>query len=84
MANSKSARKRVIISEKRADRNRAVRSRVRTAVKAVEHAQPDDRQEAFRQATRYLDKAVSKGVLHKNTAARKKSRLAARLKETAE
>jgi small subunit ribosomal protein S20 len=82
VANTKSALKRMRQSETRRLRNRTVRSRVRGAVKtaraSLETASTDAR-EAVLQAIRTLDKAVTKGVIHKNTAARKKSALARRL-----
>jgi small subunit ribosomal protein S20 len=79
VANTRSAIKRMKQNEKRRLRNRSVRSRVRTAVKsarqAVEARQPEARQ-SVGEAIRALDRAVSKGVLHPNTAARRKSALA--------
>ncbi|MGH7312664.1 MAG: 30S ribosomal protein S20 [Candidatus Rokuibacteriota bacterium] len=82
MANTKSALKRIRQNEKRRARNRTDRSRVRTAVKmartAVSEGGADARATALA-AIRALDKAVSKGVVHRNTAARKKSALARRL-----
>ncbi len=82
MANTKSALKRIRQNEKRRARNRTERSRVRTAVKlartAVVEGAADARTTALA-AIRALDKAVSKGVVHRNTAARKKSALARRL-----
>ncbi len=83
MANTRSALKRVRQSEKHRVRNAAVRSSVRTAVKntraaltagSVEEARAD-----LARAIRLLDKAVTKGVLHKNAAARRKSRLTRQL-----
>lgn len=80
MANTKSAMKRMRQNEKRRARNRMVRSKVRTAIKAgrTVAAGPEGRQ-AVLEAIRALDKAVSRGVIHRNTAARKKSALARRL-----
>ncbi len=82
MANTKSALKRIRQNEKRRARNRTERSRVRTAVKlaraAVVEGGADARATALA-AIRALDKAVSKGIVHRNTAARKKSALARRL-----
>lgn len=79
MANIKSQIKRIKQNEKRRLRNRAIRSKARSAVKllgtALEEKSPA-LGEAYRQAVRVLDKSVTKGVLHKNTVARKKSRLA--------
>ena len=78
MANIKSAIKRIRQNEKRRLRNRAIRSKVRSAVKLVTsaaEAQPATLPDVYRQAVRVLDKSVTKGVFHKNTIARKKSRL---------
>lgn len=81
MANIKSQMKRNRQNGVRRLRNRAVRSDLRTAIKKVETAaaagEPID--ELYRQAQKKLDRAVSKGVLKANTAARQKSRLAARI-----
>ena len=79
MANTKSAKKRIRQSERRRIRNRGVRSKVRTAVKLARSAQGAEMRTTIEEAIRALDKAVSKGVLHRNTAARKKSALARRL-----
>jgi small subunit ribosomal protein S20 len=83
MANIKSAMKRIRQSEKRRERNAAVRSTVRTAVKsartAIDGGQADQAREALQRTIQVLDKAVTKGVIHRNTAARKKSRLARQL-----
>ena len=79
MANTKSARKRIRTSEKRRVRNRTIRSQVRSAVKTARAAGGDALLTAVAEAIRALDKAVTKGVVHRNTAARKKSALARRL-----
>lgn len=79
MANTKSAMKRIRQSEKRRVRNRTIRSQVRTAVKTARTAGGDALRTAVADAIRELDKAVTKGVVHPNTAARKKSALARRL-----
>ena len=82
MANTKSAIKRIRTSEKRRVRNRAVRTRMRSLLKTARAAATtpgDDARAAVLQAIRTLDKAVTKGVIHRNTAARKKSALARRL-----
>ena len=82
MANTKSALKRMRQSETRRVRNRAVRSRVRTAVKVARTelgTAGTDARAAVLDAIRTLDRAVTKGVVHRNTAARKKSSLARRL-----
>ena len=85
MANIKSAKKRIITSQKRAAKNKAVKSGVKTAVKkvrlAVEANDAAAAAAAFENAKSGIDKAASKGVLHKNTAARKVSRLAAAVKK---
>jgi len=79
VANTKSARKRIRTSEKRRVRNRTIRSQVRSAVKTARAAGGDALRTAVDEAIRALDKAVTKGVVHRNTAARKKSALARRL-----
>jgi small subunit ribosomal protein S20 len=78
LANIKSAVKRARTQARRAERNRAIRSRVRTAMKRAQAAldNPLERELMVRKALREIDKAVTKGVLHKNAAARRKSRLA--------
>lgn len=79
MANTKSAIKRIRQNEKRRQRNRTVRSRLRTALKTARAAATTtggDAGAAVLLAIRTLDKAVTKGVIHRNTAARKKSALA--------
>lgn len=85
MANIKSAKKRIVTSQKRAAKNKAVKSGVKTAVKkvlvAVEAKDAATAAAAFENAKSIIDKAASKGVLHKNTAARKVSRLAAAVKK---
>ena len=82
MANIKSAIKRIKQSEKRRVRNRTVRGRVRAAVKSARRSLEGKAPEStatVRAAMRTLDRAVTKGVVHRNTAARKKSALARRL-----
>ncbi|MFL5737287.1 MAG: 30S ribosomal protein S20 [Actinomycetota bacterium] len=75
MANIKSQIKRNKTNERRRERNKAVRSALKTAEKKVRTAEGDGAQE-LRDASRALDKAASAGVLHERTAARHKSRLA--------
>lgn len=79
MANIKSAKKRILVSQKRTDRNKAIRSKVKTAIKKVEAAiEANDKAlagEALVNAVSEIDKAAKKGIYHKNTAARKVSRL---------
>ena len=79
MANTKSAMKRIRQNERRRLRNRAMRSKIRGTVKAARAAEGASRAAVVFEAIRVLDKAVSKGVIHRNTAARKKSALARRL-----
>jgi small subunit ribosomal protein S20 len=79
VANTKSAIKGARKSERRRQRNRAVRSKVRTATKSALGAGGPDAAAAIREAIRIVDKAVTKGVVHRNTAARRKSVLARRL-----
>lgn len=80
MANIKSAKKRILVAQTRTDRNKAIRSKVKTAIKKVDAAvDANDKEAAFAalaNATSEINKATSKGVYHKNTAARKISRLA--------
>ncbi|MGD9616069.1 MAG: 30S ribosomal protein S20 [Alphaproteobacteria bacterium] len=83
MPHHKSAEKRLRQTEKRTAINRARLSRVRTFVKKVESAissgDKEAAQSAFRVAQPELHRATTKGVLHRNTVARKLSRLAARI-----
>jgi small subunit ribosomal protein S20 len=76
VANIKSQIKRNITNAKRAERNKAVRSELKTRVKsATRAAGTDNADDALRLAVKKLDKAASKGVIHPNAAARRKSRL---------
>ena len=79
MANIKSQKKRILTAEKARQRNRAVRSELKTLVrKTREAAAAGDKeaaQAAAAAASRKLDKAVSKGIIHKNQAAKRKSGL---------
>jgi small subunit ribosomal protein S20 len=79
VANTKSAIKRIRQNERRRVRNRAIRSKVRTTLKIARAVEGAEKRPTIEEAIRYLDKAVSKGVIHRNTAARKKSKLARRL-----
>lgn len=83
MPNIKSAIKRVEVAERNNARNRFWKSTIRTertkVDTALEAGKPEDAQEALKGAYQAIDKAVTKGVIHRNTAARKKARLAARL-----
>ncbi len=77
VANIKSQKKRILTAEKARIRNKAVRSELKTAVKevrlAVEAADLEKAQAAVKRAGRLLDKAASKGIIHKNQAAQRKS-----------
>ena len=77
MANIKSQKKRILTAEKARQRNKAVRAELKTAIKAVrtadEAGQLEDAQVAANKASRLLDKAASKGIVHKNQAAQRKS-----------
>ena len=80
MANIKSQKKRILTNEKARLRNKAVKSALRTHVRkfreAVEANEVEKAQELARVACRALDKASSKGVIHKNQAANRKSAIA--------
>jgi small subunit ribosomal protein S20 len=84
MASSVSAKKRIRQNAKRNSRNMWRKRTMRSSLKVFEdkllHASVDEAEAAFRSACQILDKTASKGVIHKNAAARKKSRLSARLK----
>ncbi len=80
MANIKSQKKRNITNAKAHERNKAVRSELKSRVKsAVNAAGSDDAEAALKAAIKRIDTAASKGVIHKNAAARKKSRLAKKI-----
>jgi small subunit ribosomal protein S20 len=76
LANTKSAIKRMRQNERRRLRNRAMRSKLRGTIKTARGADGATKPTAVLEAIRALDKAVSKGLVHRNTAARKKSSLA--------
>ena len=88
MANTKSALKRIRTTARKEVRNRAVRSATRTYVKKArtrgEAGEKTEAQAAVMQAISTLDRAVTKGVLHRNNAARRKSRLMQRLQSLEE
>ena len=83
LPNIKSAKKRVQLSEVRNARNRAERSALRTTLKkfdaAVTEGNRTEAEGAYKVAVKTVDKAVAKGILHKNNAARKKSALTLKL-----
>lgn len=84
MAHSVSARKRIRQNAAARSRNRWRLRTLRTSLREFEdklaHGSVEEAQSAFRSASQLLDKTAGKGVIHKNTAARKKSRLNKRLK----
>ena len=79
MANIKSAKKRILVNETKAARNKSIKSGVKTAVKKVDVAVAEGNKEAavaaLQNAISTIDRAATKGVYHKNTASRKISRL---------
>ena len=79
MANIKSAKKRILVNKTKYERNKAAKSAIKTAIKKVEVAVSEGNKEeatkALVNATKIIDKAGSKGIMHKNTAANKVSRL---------
>ena len=81
MANTKSAEKRIRSNESKRLRNQMYRSRVKTMIRKAEHmifgGEPSE--DAVKEAIRTLDKAAVKGIIHKNNAARRKSRLMKKL-----
>ena len=84
MADHKSSKKRIIRNNKRNEINTNRISRIRTFVKKVENEinsqEKDKAKEAFKQAMPEIQRGVSKGLIHKNTAARMLSRLSGRIK----
>ena len=81
MANIKSAKKRILVSKKKEMRNKSIKSKVKTLVKkvdaAIEAGNKAEAEAALQVAISEISKAASKGIYHKNTAARKISRLTA-------
>lgn len=79
MANIKSAKKRILVTQIRTERNKSIRSGVKTAIKkvyaAIEAGDKTAAQDALSAATKTIDMAATKGVYHKNNASRKVSRL---------
>ena len=82
MANIKSQKKRILTNEKARQRNKAVKSSLKTSVRkfnaAAEAGDAEQATVLAREASRKLDKAASKGVIHKNQAANRKSAIAQR------
>ncbi len=83
MPNIKSAKKRVLLAKARNARNKSERSALKTAVKKFESAAAEgnrtEAEGAYKVAVRAVDKAVAKGILHKNNAAHKKSSMTLKL-----
>lgn len=79
MPNIKSAKKRVLVNQAKALRNKMLKSKLKTEIKkfndAVASGNKEEASAAYRLAVKKVDQAVSHGILHKNTAARKKSAL---------
>ena len=88
MPNIKSAKKRVKVIATKTLRNQMIKSQLKTYVKkfesSLEGASADERLAAYKQAVKKLDQATAKGVLHKNTAGRKKSQLTLKLNTAAQ
>lgn len=87
MPNIKSAIKRVELSRKQNEMNKSERSELKTTIKkfeaALDSANKEQAGSAYKAAVAAVDKAVSKGILHKNTAARKKSSMTLKLNKLA-
>lgn len=82
MPNIKSAKKRVIVNNKRAERNKSMNSALKTAIKKANAAIESgaaDKKALVTAAVKKIDQATAKGLLHKNNAARKKSALVSKL-----
>jgi small subunit ribosomal protein S20 len=80
VANIKSQKKRILTNAKAADRNKAVKSELKTRIRtATDKAGTPEGEESLRAAVKRIDKAAAKGIIHPNSAARRKSRLMKRL-----
>ncbi len=88
LPNTKGAKKRVRVIERKTQRNRMIKTRVKTALKKFESALNEgtieEAKEKYREAAKILDRAATKGVFHKNKSSRKKSQLAKRLNKRIE
>ena len=88
MANIKSSAKRVLVSREQAARNKEDKSELKTMIKKFNAATADGNKEnaeaAYKAAVKSVDRAVSKGLIHKNNAARKKSKMAAKINSLGE
>ena len=87
MPNIKSAKKRVLVSEKKALQNKMIKSALKTAMKkyqaAIEAGNKDEAAKLYLDAVKKIDHAAAKGIIHKNNAAHKKSRFTAMLNANA-
>lgn len=83
MANIKSAKKRILVNGKKEIRNKAYKSLIKTTIRKAESSTGEEKETAVRNALSCLDKAVSKGILKRNTADRKKSLVVKRCRESA-
>ena len=87
MANIKSALKRIKVTKFKTRRNKMIVSSLKTSIRrfedSVKAGDMNEAKEMYQKVTSLIDKAVAKGTLHKNTAARKKSRLSKKMKATA-
>ena len=84
MANIKSQKKRILTNAKAHERNKSVRSELKSRMKGAHNSIGEENQdEAVKAAIKNIDVAAQKGVIHKNAAARKKSRLLKRVKASA-
>lgn len=81
MPNIKSAKKRVKVLETKTERNKAIKSNLKTVLKKAESASGAEKEAAVRLAVKKVDQACAKGLLHKNTASRKKAQLTKKLSE---
>jgi len=83
MANIKSSLKRVLLSQKAAAKNKAAKSLMKTNIKkfdaAASEGNPDEAKGAYKVAVKTVDRAATKGLIHKNKAARRKSSLAKKM-----
>jgi len=79
VANTKSAKKRIKVAEKRRLRNKSYKTAMKTKIKkfekALETGNAGEIKAKFLEASKFIDKVASKGIIHKNAAARKKSKL---------
>ncbi len=79
MANIKSAKKRILVTDRKTLRNKSIKSALKTQLKKFDAAEGEEKEQAFRASVSCIDKAASKGILHPNKAAHMKSQLAKQL-----